>query len=120
MRWWILILSVLFYTLFSLDPTLEPVNAWLFNNDLSDSDVINWLFKELCLYCFVTFIGCYGIHTSVTKQGKLVFMGVVADGIISMVRFIIFGYFEPSYISVLANVIPLSIIIYALYVGEND
>ena len=82
---------MLFYTLFSLDPTLEPVNAWLFNNDLSDSDVINWLFKELCLYSFVTFIGCYGIHTSVTKQGKLVFMGVVSDGLISMVRFIVTG-----------------------------
>lgn len=111
---------MLFYTLFSFDLTLEPVNGWLFNNDLSDKDVIDWLFKEICLYSFITFIGCYGMVVSRTKQGKLVFMGILSDGIITMVRYIIFGYFEPSYIPVIGNIIPLSIIIYGLYIGEDD
>lgn len=117
----IVAIAGLFWALFSFNIELAPFNATLFSNDFMEEGVAAWLFYELTIYTFLILIGGVGAANCTKPFIKRVFRALVLDGVISIFRFIVFGYYEPSFIAPLCNALPLSYIIYSYFVyGKLD
>lgn len=117
----IILLTSLFYILFSFKLDLGTYNACLFMNDFSKEGVADWLFYEVCLNSFLILASVLGIKYITNEFIKSVFIAIGIDGVLTLFRFIIFGYYEPSYIAPITNAIPLSYILYSYFIyGRLD
>ena len=114
-----LVSAALIYLLFSIEFQIEPFNAVLFGNDFSQEGVADWFIYELGLNCLLIMIGILGCKNVTNKFVKGVFAAVIIDAVLTMFRFIIFGYYEPSYMAPITNAIPLSYIFYSYFIYGN-
>lgn len=116
----IVLFACLFYTLFSFKLEIGTFPAKLFMNDFSKEGVSEWFVYEITLNLFLIFIACLGFSHP-NKFVRNVFIAIGIDGVMTMFRFIIFGYYEPSYIAPITNAIPFSYIVYSYFVyGRFD
>lgn len=118
----IILLTTLFYILFSFKPEIGTYNARLFMNDFSKAGVADWLFYEVRVNLFLILISVLGAIYTPKKFIKNVFIAIGIDGVLTLFRFIVFGYHdEPSYVAPITNAIPLSYILYSYFIyGRVD
>ena len=112
----VLILTSLFYVIFSFDLIIEPFNARLFANDFSEAGVADWLYFEIKINLFLICLGSCAVRFVNNEFIKRVFYAIIIDGAISLVRGLIFGYYEPDFIPPICNTIPLAIIFYSYFI----
>lgn len=116
----IVLFAAIFYTLFSFRLEIGLFNSKLFLNDFSREGVSEWFIYEITINLFLLFISILGCSHPV-KFVKNVFIAIGIDAVLTMFRFIIFGYYEPNYIAPITNAIPLSYIIYSYFIyGRLD
>ena len=110
------ILLGVFYILFSLQLDIGTFpGRTLFANDFGKDGVADWLVYEVVVYSFFIYIGTLGYDYIEDPFVKRIFLAVVIDGIISISRFIIFGYYEPEFMRWACNAVPYSYVIYAQF-----
>lgn len=111
-----IILLAIFYLLFSFDFNVGVFpGKTLFANDFGKEGVADWLAYEVITYSFLIYIGTLGYEHIEDAFVKRIFLAVVIDGIISISRFIIFGYYEPEFMRWACNAVPYSYVIYAYF-----
>lgn len=109
----VVIFAVIFYTLFSFNFKFEQSDLKLFNNDFSIQNVAEWLFFEFSLCMYFIFIAL-AYFSDIKKEFKdRLFKAVILEAIITITRYTIYGYYEPFYIPIISNSIPLAYIIYS-------
>lgn len=107
------IFACIFYTLFSFNFKFEQTDLRLFGNDFSMQNVAEWLFFEFSLCMYFVFIAL-AYFSNINKEFKdRLFYAIILEAIITLVRYTIYGYFEPFYIPIISNAIPLAYIIYS-------
>jgi hypothetical protein len=117
----LIVATLAFYLLFSFEVEIEPIQDYLFLNNLSEDGVLNWLVYSIILNLFLISIGFFGFQSAGKKFHKKVFVALVVDGVISIFRALIFGYHEPMFIAPLSNSIPLAYILYSYFIyGKHD
>lgn len=109
----VVIFAVIFYTLFSFNFKFETSDLRLFDNDFSIQNVADWLFFEFSLCMYFIFIAL-AYFSNIPKEFKdRLFRAVILEAIITLFRYTIYGYYEPFYIPIISNSIPLAYIIYS-------
>lgn len=115
----VVIFACIFYTLFSFNFEFELTDFKLFGNDFNCQNVAEWLFFEFSLCMYLVFIAL-AYFSDLNKAFKdRLFMAVILEAIITLVRYTIYGYFEPFYIPIISNSIPLAFIIYSYLIYGN-
>ena len=111
----VVLFASIFYILFSFKLEIGLFGAKLFMNDFSKEGVSEWFIYEITLNLFLIFIALLG-YSHPNKFVRNVFIAIALDGVMTMFRFIIFGYYEPDYIVPITNAIPFSYIVYSYFI----
>ena len=108
----VVIFACIFYTLFSFNFEFELTDFKLFGNDFNVQNVAEWLFFEFSLCMYLVFIAlAYFSELNKAFKDRL-FMAVILEAIITLVRYTIYGYFEPYYVPIICNIIPFLYIVH--------
>lgn len=117
----VVICALIFFILFSFNYNLGQYDVKLFNNDLSCDGVTDWLTYEIVVNIMMVFIGSLGASNIQNKFKKRVFIALIIDSVINIIRYIVFGYYEPFYIPAICNSIPFSYVLYSYFIyGRLD
>lgn len=111
----VVILSLIFFILFSFNYDLGQFDSKLFNNDFACEGVADWLLYEIFINVMIISVGILGVSSVSKPFIKRVFIALILDGIINIFRYIVFGYFEPFWIPALCNSVPFSYILYSYF-----
>lgn len=117
----VVLFACIFYTLFSFNFEFHVTDFKLFGNDFNCQNVAEWLFFEFSLCMYFVFIAlAYFSNIPIEFKNRL-FMAVILEAIITLFRYTIYGYFEPFYIPIISNALPLAYIIYSyLIYGRSN
>ena len=110
----ILFFSTIFFAWFCIDAIPGAYHVKLMGNDFSKPDILDWFNYELKTAFYILFFGLVGVF----KKGKFqerVLIAICMDAVLTIIRVLVFGYFEPDYLSVLINAIPYSYIVYSYF-----
>lgn len=107
------IFIVILYVLMSFNFEFSFENSKLFLNDFSDKYIVSAFIYEIILSIYLMFFGAiYFLNINEEFKSRL-YASLIIESFVFAVSYIIFGYYQPFYIKIISNSIPLSYIIYS-------
>lgn len=106
---------VVFYVLFSLSPEIPPIDLRLFLNDLSQPDVLSWLYSQLLADIFIFVVtkeACSRIEDKITKA---IFYAIAINSLFSALFAVLFGYGTSLFLALTRNSFTLAAMYYAYF-----
>ena len=80
---------------------------------------LEWLQFQIMLNAFLFAIGLFGYDCASKTLQKKVFVALMIDAIINMLRNLILGCEEPFFIAPLCNALPVGYLIYCYFIYGN-